>query len=553
MAAMPGMQSQRDQGIVQEIIHDHTEMSGNRKIWEGHWDEIARRLWPEMRDTFRPGENRIVPGEKKTAFQLDATPQIALSRFGAILDSLLTPRNQTWHRLTADNDDLVKERAVQEYFAATNKILFRQRYAPEANFASQNQLVYMMLGSFGTGNMFVDGAISGRGLRYKSVPIGECYYRENHQGIIDTILRYYALSGHAALREFGNTLPADLREDAGKHREKLFYFINRVAINSEQDPERLDAKGKPFASITISVDKKWLLREGGFNTFPFTPTRYEQIPNEIYGRSPAMMVLPAMKTLMAQKSTVLKQGHRTVDPVLLAHDDGVIDGVDLTPGAVNYGGVSADGRDLIKTLPVGSVDIGKEMMDDERDVINSAFLVHLFQILTETPRMTATEVIERTREKGILLAPTVGRQQSEYLGPMIDRELDVLADQGLLPEQPGVLIEAAGEYNVVYDSPLSRVMRAEEAAGFIRTLETILPMVNTTGDVAPLDYFNMDVITPELADIQAMPVNWVTPGEGVAAIRQAREEAQARAEQREAASGAAALINATTKEQGSSV
>jgi hypothetical protein len=505
---------------------------------------ITRRC-PEIARFGRGTGTRSLAGS-----QLDATPQIALSRFGAILDSLLTPRNQTWHRITADNEDLVKERSVQEYFAKVNKVLFKQRYAPEANFASQNQLVYMMLGSFGTGNMFVDGSISGRGLRYKSVSIGECYYRENHQGIIDTILRYYALSGHAALKEFGDTLPADLREKMSKQRGTLFYFINRVAVNSDRDPERLDARGKPFSSITVSVDKKWLLREGGYNTFPFTPTRYEQIPNEIYGRSPAMLALPAMKTLMAQKSTVLKQGHRTVDPVLLAHDDGIIDGVDITPGAINYGGVSADGRELIKTLPVGRVDIGKEMMDDEREVINSAFLVHLFQILTETPRMTATEVIERTREKGILLAPTVGRQQSEYLGPMIDRELDILSEQGLLPEQPGVLVEAEGEYNVQYDSPLSRVMRAEEAAGFIRTLETIIPMVNSTGDTSPLDHFDMDVITPELADIQAMPVNWITPLEEVAAIRQERAEAQARAEQREAAPGAAALINATNKEQG---
>ena len=47
-------------------------------------------------------------------------------------------------------------------------------------------------------------------------------------------------------------------------------------------------------------------------------------------------------------------------------------------------------------------------MDEERSLINDAFLVSLFQILTETPNMSATEVIERTNEKGILLAPTVG-------------------------------------------------------------------------------------------------------------------------------------------------
>lgn len=547
MAPMPGSQSQRDQDLVNRIMHDHSVMAGRRTTWEGHWDEIARRLWPEMQDTFRPGNQRIVPGEIKTALQLDATPQLALNNFGAILDSLLTPRNQTWHRIIADNDDLNKDRSVQEYFAEANKILFKQRYAPSAGFTGQNQLVYKMLGSFGTGTMFVDGHMSGKGLRYKSVPIGETFFRENHQGTVDTILRYYALNGHAAMTEFGNIFPANLREQAMNQPEKLFYFINEVGPNKDQDPERLDAKGKPFSSITISVDGKWLLREGGFNSFPYAASRYEQIPNEIYGRSPAMMALPAIKTLMAQKSVVLKQAHRTVDPVLLAHDDGVIDGVDLTPGAVNYGGVGADGRELIKTLPVGRVDIGKEMMDDERAIINSAFLVQLFQILTETPRMTATEVIERTREKAILLAPTVGAQQSEYLGPMIEREIDVLVDQGLLPEQPGILQEAAGEFSIQYDSPLSRVMRAEEAAGFIRTLEMVLPMVQTTGDVSPLDHFDMDVITPAIADIQAMPIDWTTDPKQVVAIRAQRAEEAQRAEDIAAAPGAAALVNADTK------
>jgi hypothetical protein len=50
--------------------------------------------------------------------------------------------------------------------------------------------------------------------------------------------------------------------------------------------------------------------------------------------------------------------------------------------------------------------------------------------------MTATEVLERTREKGALLAPTTGRQQSKALGPMIEGELEILARAGALPELP---------------------------------------------------------------------------------------------------------------------
>jgi len=41
----------------------------------------------------------MVPGMKKTEKQIDSKAALALSRFGAIMDSLLTPRNSKWHGL----------------------------------------------------------------------------------------------------------------------------------------------------------------------------------------------------------------------------------------------------------------------------------------------------------------------------------------------------------------------------------------------------------------------------------------------------------------------
>jgi hypothetical protein len=85
--------------------------------------------------------------------------------------------------------------------------------------------------------------------------------------------------------------------------------------------------------------------------------------------------------------------------------------------------------------------------------------------------MTATEVLERAREKGMLLAPTAGRMQAEFLGPLIEREIDLLARQGLMPpKMPQILIDAAVEYRIEYDNPLSRMARAEKASGFMRAL-----------------------------------------------------------------------------------
>ena len=40
-----------------------------------------------------------------------------------------------------------------------------------------------------------------------------------------------------------------------------------------------------------------MLDEGGYRTFPYAISRYVTAPGETYGRSPAMLALPSIKTL----------------------------------------------------------------------------------------------------------------------------------------------------------------------------------------------------------------------------------------------------------------
>lgn len=542
-------QAKKSDAIVDQIIRDFQQISGDRANFESHWLEISERIIPSHKNLFQAnGLSQTTKGDKRTEFIFDSTASIALNRFAAILDSLLTPRNQTWHRLMASDETLNKDRQVKLWFDQVNRLLFKHRYAPSANFSSQNQQNYKSLGAYGTGCVFIDELSSrqDKGLRYRNVHLSEIYFMENHQGIVDSTHRYFSLTALQAVSMWGkDKLPETIVAAADNSPNREFYFIHCVKPRGEDyDSNKKDFRGMEYASYYVSMEGKKLLSEGGYTSFPYAISRYEQTSGEVYGRSPAMDVLPAVKTLNEQKKTLLKQGHRAVDPVLLVHDDGILDSFSLKPGAINYGGVSADGRPLVHSLPVGSPMVGKELMDDERAVINDAFLITIFQILTESPQMTATEVLERSKEKGILLAPTIGRQQSEYLGPMIEREIDLLSNMNMLPPMPRMLKEAAGDYQILYDSPLSRAQRAEEASGLMRTIETVLQVVNVTQNPEPLDFFDWDTIIPEVGEIQAVPTRWMRAKRDVDAIRQGRAE-QAQAQQAiQAAPGAAALMKA---------
>lgn len=539
--------SSREEDIVRDSLHEFSQLQLFRNTTAQQWEEVAELILPTSRNTFMYG-NYNWPGLKKTDRQVDASGMMALSRFSAICDSLLTPRNMQWHGLAASNPDVQKDRSVRLWFEQATRILFQQRYAPIANFAAQNQNNYTSLGAFGTAGMFVDQAVDEAGnklraLRYKAIPLGELFLRENHQGLICGFIRWFRLTAEQAYNIWKDRCPESILKAREQHSQVPFNFLHRVCPQTDYDPGRIDARGKPFASYYISLEGQCLLDEGGYRSFPLAASRYDQTPGETYGRSPAMMVLPALKTLNAQKRTFLKQAHRAADPVLLTADDGLVD-ISLRPGALNKGGMSPDGKPLIGVLPSGQIQIAKEMMDEERNLINDAFLVTLFQILTETPQMSATEVIERTNEKGILLAPTVGRQQSEYLGPMIDRELDLLVDLRMLPPMPPLLQEAKGEYNVAYTSPLAKAQRAQEASGFMRTVESTLEIVNATQDTSYFDVFDFDTALPQIADIQGVPVSWMASPQMVAAKRQNRAQNQQQQAAIQAAPAAAALAKA---------
>lgn len=538
--------SSADDTLAGELVKEQERLAGERGTFESHWQEIAERVFPAYFGAFTTNGQLPEPGSKRNTEIFDSTAAIALGRFAAVYESLLTPRSQKWHGLVAPDGPLKKDRATRLWMDQATNILFKYRYAPKANFASQCHQNYMALGAFGSGSLFVDELADEPGIRYKHVHLGEIYFVENHQGIVDKFIRRFPFTARQARQKWGEErLPPQIRAELKKNPETRFFFLHCVKPREDVDPNRRDYKGMKFASYYVSITDKKLISEGGYNTFPVPISRHIQAPGEVYGRSPAMDVLPAIKTLNEEKKTVLKQGHRVVDPIYLMHDDGVMDAFSALPGSMVAGGVSPEGRALVHTLPSGNIVIGKDLMDDERAIINDAFMVTLFQILVETPTMTATEVLERVREKSILLSPTMGRQQSEFLGPLIDREIDLLMRQGLLPPMPPAMLEARGEYTVRYNSPLSRMQQAEELSGTLRTVNTATDIFSVTQDPSIFDPFDFDQIVRDTGEGQAMPERHFVSDDVIAKRRENRAKQMQEQTDIQAAPGVAALIKAT--------
>jgi hypothetical protein len=512
---------------VEQILHRFNDVCGLRGNWESHWEEIAERVLPRQMGFL--GDR--TDGEKKTQKVFDSRPMVALDRFASVMDSMLTPRQSKWHNLKTNNPELNRIFEVQDWFYRVNQILYDARYAAKANFAGQNHERWTSVGAFGTGSLFIDFDPR-TGLRYRCVNLRDTYFLENHQGMIDTVFRKFDFTARQAAQQWGEkNLPEKIQKALENPHDtnKKFPFLHVTMPREDVDRSRADARGKPWASYYISVDCKQMMSEGGYNSFPYSISRYVTAPDEVYGRSPAMSALPDIKMLNEMAKTDIRSAHKLIDPPILLHDDGILGNggmkVNMRPGGLNMGGVNRDGRALIQPFNTGArVDIAEQKMEQRRQSIDDAFLVTLFQILVETPRMTATEALIRSQEKGMLLTPTMGRQQSEAIGPLIEREIDLLMFHKILPPVPEVLIEAGGEYEIVYDSPMSRMQRAEELVGVQRTMELLTPFAQINPDI--FDVFDPDKLAALTAEVSGVPTPVLRSPEVIAQIRQQRAAAQ---------------------------
>ena len=530
-----------------------SELQLYRNVFAAQWEEAARLILPTSLNTFYYGAYNF-PGMKKTAEQVDASGALALSQFVAIVDSLVTPKNQIWHGLKAD-PYVMKNRDVREYFDEVRDILFDYRYRHLGGFHGQNTNNWQSLGAFGNATMFVDKLDSRwhnniKGLRYKGVPLGETFYGENHQGIVDTMIRWFRRTAVQAAQAWGyDRLPGTIRTALDKDSQTPFDFLHVVRPREDYEPRRLDIKGLPFASRYWCVQGQNLMaKEGGFRVFPYAVSRYDQTPGECYGRGPAQIVLPGLKTLNAMKRTFLKVGHRIADPVYLIGDDGLMS-LDQRPGSINPGGMSADGKPLVGKLVEGNIQVTLEMMQEERSIIDNTFFTPLFKTLTDHPDMTATQVIELMNERGMLIAPTLGRQHSEYVDGLVEREIDLLAEMGALPPMPAALKEARGDYQITDTSPLSMAAKANQLAGANRWSEQIHQWASISGDQSGLDYINFDELVPDSGRIQNVQEKWISTQQQVEAKRKNRAAAMQRQAANEAAPGQAQLLTAQAKIQ----
>jgi hypothetical protein len=526
---------------VQDVLDRQSRMADTRRGWESHWQELAEYLLPRRAD-FTHSQS---PGGKRTEKQFDATPMQAARALAAALDGLLKPKTQRWFSIRADDAALNDDQEAKLWLRAAEDQLFSAFYDTSSRFLQRSAEVDLDLVVFGTGVLFVGERTNADGLLFQSLHLRDCYIAENADGEIDTCFRRLRLTARQAEQRFGrNALGEKTREALGRDQsDEMFEFIQAVMPRTERERARADAANMAFASVTIDVASEHLIGTSGFQDFPFVIPRWDTASGEVYGRSPGMLALPDVKTLNQMGKTILEAGHKIVNPPLLVPNDGIGSNPRTFPGGITPFDagllLQTGGRPPITPLYTGgNVPIGREMQNDMRSQIWSAFFRNVLQLPFDGPQMTATEILERKAEFMRVIGPTLGRLETDYTGPMVERAFKLLLRAGRLPEPPDSLRGSGVHFE--YASPIAKAQKQIDAAALSKTVADIGLLA--AQNPAILDNFDDDLVAREIAEANGLPQHWIRPTEEVERIRAERRAAAEAAALGQEMAGAASAI-----------
>ena len=456
-------------------------LASDRGTWEVNWQEILDYVMPRKADvvTLR------TKGEKRTEVLFDSSAITANNLLAASLHGTLTSPSLPWFSIKLRDEELNKNRDVQLWLEDTGRKMYDT--FNETNFNTEVHELYLDLCSIGTAAIFVEEANEGfdkNGIHFNTLHIAEYYIQENVNGKVDTLYRKYKLTARQAVQEFGEKNVGEKILTAAKEKpDQKFNFIH--AVEPTEDYKRATGKSStklPYHSCHVCEEDKMVVRTGGYNEFPYLVPRWSKATGEIFGRSPSYNALPDIKTLNKAVEIGLKAWAKAIDPPLLVQDDGVIGRVRTTPAGITV--VRNDGA--VKPLQIASNWQITDLKENQlRTAIRQAFYSDQLQ-LQDGPQMTATEVQVRYELMQRLLGPTLGRFQTEFLNPLIERVFGIMYRAKALNEAPSIIGDT--KIDIEYVGPLARSQRMEEAVA----IERLYQLAMSIGQIDPSIMDNID-------------------------------------------------------------
>jgi hypothetical protein len=533
--------------VVKATLDKFEAAQKNQSSWLPHWQDLADTMHPRRADF----TVAMAPGEKRASKMFDSAPMLAARGLASSIEGLLTPKTQRWFGIKLTDEALNEQDFAKAWIDEAEARLWDAIYAPKAMFIKAFAEAYLDLATFGTAVVYMGENRDMSGLVFRTLHLKNCFILVNGDGRVDTIALRERLTATQARKRFGEDNLGAKAKEALKQpgSSEKFEYVQVVEPREDRDPRSRRNSDMPFASRVIETASEHLVEDTGYHEFPYAVMRWDTASGEDYGRSPGMLALGDAQTLNQMAKTMLKAGHKAVDPPWLMPADSVVGAPRTYPGGITYFDsevLSGTGlsRPVFPMVSGANIPLGEKMQAAVRDQVFAAFFKNILNLPVDGPQMTAYEVAQRKEEFVRVVGPVFGRLETDGPAAVVERSFGIMARHGGLPPASQEL--QGREIDFRYESPVERIRKQIESATLMASIDRMKPLIEF--DPTMMDHFDRDRIMRDIPEATGMPQRWLRPEKIVMAERRMRAEIAQKQQQMDAGLGIAERVAKVAKD-----
>ena len=446
-----------------EVLLKRIKTSKEAKLKvESDLREAYRYVLP-IRDTLNSKDSNMERGVK-----FDSTASNAIEKYATKLQNLLTPAWEEWLKLQP-GVDVPKEESgqIQELLDEVSDVVFSHIH--HSNFYTAEHEAFLDLG-ISTGAIIVEKNTRLNEpslINCRSIPLSEIIPESSTRGSIDTVWREFEPKIKDIKSIWKNaTMPDILTEKMQGDENKKTKIYEGVVYNEETSD---------YTLYVISEEAKGILYEEKMDTSPFIVFRESVRPGEVLGFGRALRIIEDIKTLNKMSENALRADGLNSMPIFTAVDDGSFNpyNVVLSPGSIIPVTSNDNANPSLRPLPISnSYQLSENRMDQLRSLVNETFLANPFGSIEQTPVRSATEIAAREADLFQSTAAAFGRLQTEFLEKFMRRVVNILNQEGKLPD----LKLDGREVSIKFTSPFSKMQGSEKTKSTMQWLSYVLPL-----------------------------------------------------------------------------
>jgi hypothetical protein len=504
-----------------------------RQSWDAQYKECAKYVLPRA-GRFDLTDRNL--GNKRFTNIYDSTAVRANRTLAAGMMAGMTSPARPWFRLATPDTKLMENDDVKLWLDQVVKIM-RMVFA-KSNLYKTLHAMYEELGCFGMAAAYVCRDFDNI-VHSTCLTCGEYAVAQNSKGVVDTLVREYQATVGQVVNEFGiDNCSSNVQSSYKNGNLDSWVTITHMVLpRADRDLKKPDNKNKKFASFyweSSSNDK--VLRESGYDKFPYVVPRWVLSGGDVNGTGPAMECLGAIKQLQHQHLRKAQAiDYKTNPPLQMPAGYRSME-INTLPGGISYVDMSTANGGIRSAFEVqiDLRDLDMSIQDARREV-EATFYADLFLMLAQDDRsgITAREISERHEEKMLMLGPVLERLHNELIEPLIDIVFDAVVeavtDTGpLLPPAPEELQNM--ELSVDFISTLSQAQKQIGLGAIEKFAMFVGQMAQLKGPDA-LDKYDADQAMDVYGDLLGVDPALIVADDKVSAARDARAEKQAQQEQ----------------------